>query len=127
MLYHITNKNFQNYEKCFLLLLKSSFHYRDIQIFPCFSLFKESDETGIIVTFWNCLFNHYQIIKIALEINQWKRNFSKHVLQSENRLVNSCRSLLFFMILSIKRDWVQKKKKKNKLTFWQFYNNPLSK
>ena len=39
-----------------------------------------------------------------------KKKFSKYVLQSKDRLVTSSRPLLFFIILFIKRDWIQRKK-----------------
>ena len=42
-------------------------------------------------------------------IDYEKRNFSRHVLQPKERLVTSSRPLLFFKILSIKMDWVQRK------------------
>ena len=49
-------KHFKNYQKCFLFHLKSSFRSQGIQFFVIFlflstvSRFKESDETGIIMT-----------------------------------------------------------------------------
>ena len=40
-----------------------------------------------------------------------KKNFSKYfVLQSQERLQTSFRPLLFFIIFSIKRDWLQREK-----------------
>ena len=42
-----------------------------------------------------------------------KVNLSKHVLQLKERLVTSSIHFLFFMILSINGDWVQKKNRVN--------------
>ena len=41
--------------------------------------------------------------------------FSKHVLQPKKRLVTASRLLLFFILLSIRRYWVQRKKS----IFWK--------
>ena len=52
---------------------------------------------------------HY-IIKLGQIIDKKKNFFSELVLCPEERLVTSSRPLLFMIILSIKRDWVRKKK-----------------
>ena len=49
----------------------------------------------------------------------------QHVLQPKETLMTSVRPLLFFIIKSIKREWVQKEK--IKLNFERFFDNPLSK
>ena len=53
-----------------------------------------------------------------------KRNFSKHVLQPKERLVTSSMPF-YFIALSLKRDWVQRKK--IKVTLQRFFDDPLSK
>ena len=52
-------------------------------------------------------------------------NFSELVSWPEEGLLASSRPLLFLITLSIKKDWVRKKK--IKLTFLKLFDNPLSK
>ena len=86
-LYYSKRKHFKNSERCFLFYLKSSLRYRDIQFYLIFFF----------------PFHSFQVLK--------KKNFSKYfVLQSQERLQTSFRPLLFFIIFSIKRDWLQREK-----------------
>ena len=85
-------KAFLNYEKWFLFPLKALFVLDILNILQLFlflftvSRFKGSDR---------------------------KRSFSNHVLQLKGRLVSSFRPFLFFIILYINGDWVQKKNQVN--------------
>ena len=58
------------------------------------------------------------ITKLGQVMHHYYRNFSE-------RLVTSFRLLFSFIIMSIKRGWVRKKK--INLTFLRLFNNPLSK
>ena len=66
--------------------------------------------------YWTfCRFFHFLSTVSRCKGLDQKRNFSKHVFRLKKRLVSTSRLFLFFMILSINGDWVQRKK--IKLTF----------
>ena len=60
-----------------------------------------------------CCFFPFLSIVSRFKGSNHKKDFSKHVLQLKERLVTSYKHFLFFIILSIKRDWVQRKKSIN--------------
>ena len=60
-----------------------------------------------------CRFFPYPSTVSKFKGSAQKINLSKHVLQLKERLVTSSMYFLFFMILSINGDWVQKKNRVN--------------
>ena len=113
-LYFTKWKHFTNNQNFFLFHLRSSFCSWDFQIFIIFPLFFhylqiQKTRWTVIIIWWIGL---HKLANVLFEINQKtlsiksselhsqlpKRKFSEYVLQSEERLLISSRTLLFFII-----------------------------
>ena len=73
-------------------------------------VFISSKKLFLFLRYWIfCSFFLFLVTVSRFKGSDRKRSFSNHVLQLKGRLVSSFRPFLFFIILYINGDWVQKK------------------
>ena len=91
-----------------------SYHLSNLSLIALETMQVLVQKLFLFLRYWIfCWFFPYLSTVSRFKCSAQKMNLSKHVLQLKERLVTSSMHFLFFMILSINGDWVQKKNRVN--------------